>query len=150
MVSENKPRVLSCSSLVGDAIVNPAGEKLGTLEEIMFDLISGRIAYAVLSFGGIFGIGDKLFAIPWRSLMVDTENRQLILDASKEMLEKAPGFDKNNWPDMADEKFGTEIYSYYKQEPYWREPVGRVQVPPVERREPNQASDLGRDDADLL
>ena len=111
--------VLSGSSLKGDKVVNYKGEDLGKLEEIMIDLDRGRVAYAVLSFGGFLGLGDKLFDIPWQAITVDTVKRQLILNADKELLEKAPGFDKNNWPDMADLSLGTTLYGYYGYKPYW-------------------------------
>ena len=90
--------VLSASTLIGDTIRNRQGEELGSLEEIMIDLDSGRVAYAVLSFGGFLGLGDKYFAIPWQALFVDTEKEEIVLDISKEKLENAPGFDKDNWP----------------------------------------------------
>jgi sporulation protein YlmC with PRC-barrel domain len=64
MVESMKPNVLSATTMIGDAVRNPQGEELGELEELMIDLDAGRIAYAVLSFGGFLGIGDKLFAIP--------------------------------------------------------------------------------------
>ena len=111
--------VLSGSSLKGDKVVNYRGEDLGKIEEIMIDLDRGRVAYAVLSFGGFLGMGDKLFAIPWQAFTVDTTNKRLVLDADKELLEKAPGFDKNNWPDMADLSLGSTLYGYYGYKPYW-------------------------------
>jgi sporulation protein YlmC with PRC-barrel domain len=111
-------QTLSASSLIGDTVRNGAGEKLGEAKELMIDLPTGRIAYAVLSFGGFLGVGDKLFAVPWSALALDEENRQLVLDVSKEVLEAAPGFDKNNWPDMADPVWGRSIYEYYNQT-YW-------------------------------
>jgi sporulation protein YlmC with PRC-barrel domain len=111
--------VLSGSSLKGDRVVNYKGEDLGKLEEIMIDLDRGRVAYAVLSFGGFLGLGDKLFAIPWQAITVDTVKKQLVLNADKALLEKAPGFDKDNWPDMADLSLGTTLYGYYGYKPYW-------------------------------
>lgn len=111
-------QTLSASSLIGDTVRNGAGEKLGEVKELMIDLPTGRVAYAVLSFGGFLGMGDKLFAIPWSALDLDEENRQLVLDVSKEVLDAAPGFDKNNWPDMADPVWGRSIYEYYSQT-YW-------------------------------
>jgi sporulation protein YlmC with PRC-barrel domain len=111
--------VLSGSSLKGDRVVNYKGEDLGKIEEIMIDLDRGRVAYAVLSFGGFLGLGDKLFAIPWQAITVDTVKKQLILNADKALLEKAPGFDKDNWPDMADLSLGTTLYGYYGYKPYW-------------------------------
>ena len=113
------PRVMAASTLEGDDVVNSAGDKLGTLDEIMLDVPSGRIAYGVLSSGGFLGIGDKLFAIPWRALTLDADNECFILDVSKERLEEAPGFDKDNWPSMADESWAREVHTYYRARPYW-------------------------------
>jgi sporulation protein YlmC with PRC-barrel domain len=112
-------RVLSASSITGDRVVNRAGEDLGKIHELMVDVESGRVAYAVLSFGGFLGMGDKLFAIPWNRLTVDEANKQLLLDVDRETLERAPGFDKDNWPDMSDTNWGSDIYNYYGSEPYW-------------------------------
>ena len=80
---------------------------------------SGRIAYAVLSFGGFLGLGDKLFAIPWSALELDTEDKCFILDTDVERLKEAPGFDKDHWPSMADERWATSIHDYYHVTPYW-------------------------------
>jgi len=114
-----KPKVLSASTLIGDGVRNPQGEDLGKIEELMIDLDNGRIAYAVLSFGGIMGIGDKLFAIPWSILKLSPEERKFILDVPKDMLKKAPGFDKDNWPDTGDRRWQEQIYTYYEATPYW-------------------------------
>ncbi len=113
------PRVMGASTLEGDDVVNRQGEKLGTIDEIMLDVPTGRIAYAVLSSGGFLGIGDKLFAIPWLSLTLDPENKCFILDIAKDRLEQAPGFDKDHWPSMADETWAQEIHTYYRARPYW-------------------------------
>lgn len=112
-------RVLSASTLKGDSVVNAKDEKLGTIEELMIDLDRGCIAYAVLSFGGFMGMGDKLFAIPWNALTVDTIEKRFVLNVVKERLEMAPGFDKDNWPNMADQEWGAKIYSYYGSKPFW-------------------------------
>lgn len=91
--------LLSADTLMNEQVVNTAGEGIGKIEDYMIDLQSGCIAYAVLSFGGFMGIGDKLFAIPWNSIQVDQRAERFIVDVSKERLDNAPGFDKNNWPD---------------------------------------------------
>ncbi len=114
-----KPRVLAADTLAGDNVVNNNKEDLGTIEHLMIDLASGRVAYAVLSFGGFLGMGDKLFAIPWSALKVDTVEKQFVLDVAKEKLENAPGFDKDNWPDMADRDWAKGVYNYYDAKPYW-------------------------------
>ncbi len=118
--TRNVRHVMSASTLIGDTVVNAQGEDLGKVEEIMLHIDSGKIAYAVLSFGGFLGIGDKLFAIPWEALTLDEDNHRFILNVDKERLEQAPGFDKDHWPDMADPKWGTEIYRYYGyKQPAW-------------------------------
>ena len=116
---EREPRVLSASTLSGDRVVNPAGEDLGRVEELMIDLANGRVAYAVLSFGGFLGLGNKLFAIPFERLVVDTDNRCLVLDVPREKLENAPGFDKSEWPDFADRRWGASVYQHYGVQTYW-------------------------------
>ena len=113
------PEVLSAGTLIGDNVRNSNGEDLGKLEEIMFDLEEGKVAYAVLSFGGFLGVGDKLFAIPWEALSVDTENEEIVLDVQKDVLQNAPGFDKDKWPETTDREWLVEVYSYYGYDPYW-------------------------------
>ncbi len=110
-------RVLSSSSLTGDTVVDSAGEKLGTIDNLMIDTDRGTIAYAVLSVGGLFGMGDKLFAIPWQALRVDHQEKQLVLNVKKDKLEKAPGFAKDNWPDFADQSWGRTVHSHYGTTP---------------------------------
>ena len=90
-------RVLAASTLAGDSVRNSAGEDLGKVDEIMIDIPSGKVAYAVLSFGGVLRMGNKLFAVPWSALTVDEDEKCFILDVDKQTLESAPGFDKDNW-----------------------------------------------------
>jgi sporulation protein YlmC with PRC-barrel domain len=110
--------VLAASTLAGDSVRNAAGEDLGTIDEIMIDLSSGRVAYAVLSFGGFLGMGDKLFAVPWSALKVDEDEKCFILNVDRRTIEEAPGFDKDNWPDMSNTQWGNELSTYYKVSPY--------------------------------
>ena len=114
------PNVMDAATLAGDSVVNAASEDLGKIEAIMLDVTSGRIAYAVLSFGGFLGMGKKLFALPWGALTLDAVEKRFILDASKERLENAEGFDKDHWPSMAEPGWATRLYSYYNVTPYWR------------------------------
>ena len=113
------PRIMAADTLKDEKVCNSAGDDLGSIEHIMLDVPSGRIAYAVLSFGGFLGMGDKLFAVPWQTLKLDTVNKCFVLNVSKANLESAPGFDKDRWPVMADEKWGRSIHDYYKSKPYW-------------------------------
>ena len=113
------PYIMDADTLIGDNVVNASGEDLGEIKAIMLDVEGGRIAYAVLSFGGFLGMGDKLFAIPWSALTLDADEKRFILDAPKERLENAPGFDKDHWPAMADASWARQLHEYYGARPYW-------------------------------
>lgn len=116
------PTVLSADTMIGDDVKNPDGEDLGNVEALMIDVNRGRIVYAVLSFGGFLGIGDKLFAIPWESLTLDRENECFILDVDEDTLEDAPGFDKDDWPATVpeDDEWLVSVYTHYHHKPYWQ------------------------------
>lgn len=105
--------VLSSSTLSGEEVVNRNGENLGDIKDLMIDVESGRVTYAVLEFGGFLGMGSKLFAVPLSAMELDTSNKRFILDQSKERLENAPGFDKDDWPDFADQTWSNSINAYY-------------------------------------
>ena len=122
VLNENEiSRVLRTKDINGDRVRNAAGEDLGKIEELVIDVNTGRVAYAVLSFGGILKMGNKLFAIPWQALGLDSQNKQFILNVDKTRLENATGFDKDNWPDMANPTFGTTVYEHYGYKPYWED-----------------------------
>jgi sporulation protein YlmC with PRC-barrel domain len=112
---------LSASTITGDPVRNSAGDDLGKIEEIVIDLDRGRVAYAVLAAGGFMGVGDKYFAIPWDRLTVDLDNKEVVVDVEQDLLENAPGFDKDNWPDPKDNAWIADIYRYYETTPYWDE-----------------------------
>ena len=115
----HEPKVLAADTVVGDKVVNLQNEDLGKIEHLMIDLERGSIAYAVLSFGGFLGMGDKLFAIPWSALALDTADHKFILNVDKELLKNAPGFDNDHWPNMADHEWGYKVFNYYGAKPYW-------------------------------
>jgi sporulation protein YlmC with PRC-barrel domain len=112
------PRLMGADTLLGNDVYNSKDEDLGDIKEIMLDMTSGRVAYAVLSFGGILTLGEKLFAVPWNALKLDTKNKRFTLDIDKQRLESAPGFDPDRWPDMADETWSNEVHSFYGTKPY--------------------------------
>jgi sporulation protein YlmC with PRC-barrel domain len=105
---------ISATTLIGDSVRNADGDDLGKIEDLMVDTATGKVVYAVLSFGGFLGVGDKLFAVPLEAMHVDTDNKCLVLRESKERLENAPGFDKNNWPHNSDPKWNNSVRSYYR------------------------------------
>lgn len=110
--------VLRASTIDGMEVRNSRGEDLGSVEDLMIDMQSGEVRYAALSFGGFLGIGDKLFAIPWDLLRVQQQgdDRWIVFDITKERLEAAPGFNQDNWPNMADPKWHNEVDRYYQAE----------------------------------
>ncbi len=119
-MQSTRPLALSADTLKGDLVKNGQGEDIGNVEEIMIDILTGRVAYVVVSFGGFLGIRDKLFAMPWSALRVDTDHKCFVMDADKELLKNAPGFDKNNWPEAPSGQWYHDVYKYYNQQPYWQ------------------------------
>ena len=95
------PEIMGADTLLGNDVYNRDGEDLGDIKEFMIDMASGKIAYAVLSFGGLLGMGEKLFAVPWAALTLDTVNERFTLNVPKEALKDAPGFNKDRWPTLS-------------------------------------------------
>ncbi|MDO9437311.1 PRC-barrel domain-containing protein [Hydrogenophaga sp.] len=116
------PHLMGADTLLGNDVVNAQHEDLGDIKEIMLDMRTGRVAYAVLAFGGFLGMGEKLFAVPWAALKLDTVNKRFVLDASKDRLKDAPGFNKHEWPDMADTSWEKGIHDYYGTKPFIERP----------------------------
>lgn len=107
--------LLGANTLIGEKVHNIEGDYLGDIKEIVLEMQSGKVAYAVLSFGGVLGMGRKLFAVPWNALTPDTLNKSLVLDVAKERFKDAPGFDSDKWPNMADRTWSDGIHNYYGQ-----------------------------------
>jgi sporulation protein YlmC with PRC-barrel domain len=118
MADRDNPDFLSADSIKKDKVINEAGDNIGKIEELMIDLDNRRVAYAVLSFGGFLGMGDKLFAIPWQALSLRLHEHAFTLNVPKDVLQNAEGFDKDNWPVTRDELSRT--YTYYGYQPYWQ------------------------------
>ncbi|HSX85420.1 MAG TPA: PRC-barrel domain-containing protein [Cellvibrio sp.] len=112
------PRLMGADTLIGNDVYNHKDEDLGDIKEIMLDMSSGQVAYAVLSFGSFLGMGEKLFAVPWSALTLDTINKRFILNVEKDRLKSAPGFDKDDWPDMADSSWTQDVHAYYGTRPH--------------------------------
>jgi len=110
--------VTRASKLIGAPVKNSAGEDLGKIEDIVMEPNGGRVRYAVLSFGGFLGVGDKWFAVPWRYMTIEFDKEKkdrfhFVYNVDKEKLKKAPGFDKSNWPDFGDSKWTLEIDTFF-------------------------------------
>ena len=114
------------SDLRGGKVYNDKDVRLGKIRGFAVDAAHGRIAYAVLSFGGVLGIGDKEFAVPWSAIkknMSPTDHSKVtyVINVDKSRLENVPGFDKDHWPAMADVKWGRETHAFWGQRPYWED-----------------------------
>jgi sporulation protein YlmC with PRC-barrel domain len=113
-------KLVKGSTFIGADIENPKGENLGNIKDVAIDRVTGRIVYAVVSFGGFMGLGDKLFAVPWGAFSQSvTDKDTFILAVDKDRLKNAPGFDQKNWPQMASREWVSSLYTYYNVPPYW-------------------------------
>lgn len=125
------PDVMAASTIDGNTVLSSDGDDVGTIKEIMLDVRRGRVAYAVLSSGGFLGIGDKLLAIPWSALTLDTDRKCFRLDATSDQVRNSPGFDKQSWPSMVDRQWAPSVHQHYGREPYWSDDVTRTgAIPP--------------------
>jgi sporulation protein YlmC with PRC-barrel domain len=115
--ANNPVRRLTATSIIGDSVESPDGEKLGKIEDLMIDLRSGCVDYVVLEYGATLGIGGKLFSIPFKEFTLDPFREIFLLARDKEHLKNAPGIDKQHWPD-------TNLHqSYYETVgTYWENP----------------------------
>lgn len=116
--------IRKASDVIGANVENAEGENLGEIEDLAVDSRTGQIRYAVLSFGGFLGIGDKLFAVPWTAFTKQDENT-FVLHTGKDRLENAPGFEKDKWPNMASQQWGSEVHAFYNVRPYWETQTDR-------------------------
>jgi hypothetical protein len=105
--------------IIGANVRDPKDRKIGQIKDLILDGGRGEIAYAVVNFGGVLGVGKKFHAIPWTALQPSDDGNYYILHADRETIAQAPGFDKARWPDMADRKWNAEI------DRYWSRMVGR-------------------------
>lgn len=104
--------MISSSRVNGTNVYSPAGEKLGSIDSLMIDKITGQVRYAVMEFGGFLGFGTELYPLPWSSLNYEPDQGGYVVTVSKEQLDSAPHFDKNSWPEYDDE-YGRRVYDHY-------------------------------------
>lgn len=105
-------------NIVGTKVVNRQNEDLGRVEEVVIDVINGRIAFLVLSFGGFLGVGEKLYAVPWKALHYEKEQQVYVLNVRPEQIESAPGFEKEFWPAFTDERWNRNVHAHYEVAPF--------------------------------
>jgi len=112
--ARDKSGLLKASNLIGKRVQSTEGKKLGDVKDLVINPVEGDIQYVVLDFGGFLGLGDKYFAVPWDALQLTEDQKAVVLDVSKKDLKQAPGFDKNNWPDLGSRDTAIVIYEFYE------------------------------------
>lgn len=105
--------IVRASTVQGLDIVGPKGEELGMVEDVAIDSGTGKIAYVVMSHGGILGLGEKYLPVPWSAFKMTKDREDLVLPVSERTVENAPSFEDDNWPDMADATWQARIDGYY-------------------------------------
>jgi hypothetical protein len=111
--------LISAEKVAGTNVYNTAGDSLGEIIDVMIDKQSGRIAYAVMSFGGFLGIGERYHPLPWSTLKYDTRQGGYVVGLTKDQLEKAPTYGEDEAPAWGDRVYEKRIHDYYRAEPYW-------------------------------
>ena len=106
-------RLIASDKVEGTAVYNSENEKLGTIANIMIDKYSGKADYAVLEFGGLFGLGSDHYTLPWDMLTYDTHKDGYVVNVTREQLTGAPRFRREDEPDWTDETYGRDLYDYY-------------------------------------
>jgi hypothetical protein len=111
--------LIASDKVEGTAVYNRQGEKLGSIHTLMIDKISGKVAYAVMSFGGFMGIGDRYHPLPWSVLTYDTGKGGYTVDLDRSTLEGAPTYASGETPDWGDRRWGEQLHEHYRARPYW-------------------------------
>jgi sporulation protein YlmC with PRC-barrel domain len=110
----NRPvQRLTATSIIGDKVENTDGDDLGSINNLMINIHTGRIEYVVLEYGSFLGLGGKLFAIPFSELRLAPDRHVFILDRNEDYLKSSPGFEKNHWPDTNDHTYFGDVDSYW-------------------------------------
>lgn len=110
-----RQRLYRGSRIIGTNVRDAKERKIGQIRDLVLDSRRGEIAYAIVSFGGVMGVGRKYHAIPWLALQPSEDGRYYTLHADRETINTAPGFDKARWPDMSDRKWSSEIDRYWNR-----------------------------------
>jgi sporulation protein YlmC with PRC-barrel domain len=113
-VKRDITQVHRASKIIGIDVENAQGEDLGDITDLVLDFDNGQIAYVVIGSGGVLGVGDTLHAVPWKSLKLSDKMDKFVLNVDKNQWKNAPGFNKDNWPAVADKAFRQKIDTYYQ------------------------------------
>jgi sporulation protein YlmC with PRC-barrel domain len=109
------------SNIIGSNIKNLRGENLGDIKDMVINPEDNQVLYAVISFGGVLGLGEKLFAVPLSLMKRSAEANTFIIDIEQNRLKNAPEFNRNNWPQMTDPQWVASVYDFYGLKPTWQQ-----------------------------
>jgi hypothetical protein len=112
-------RLISSDKVEGTAVFNRQDRRLGSVHNFMVDKVTGQVAYAIMSFGGFLGMGEKYHPLPWRVLTYETRLGGYVVDLDRGQLESAPVYDPAYYPNWADRSYGNRIDDYYGVPSYW-------------------------------
>lgn len=111
--------LISAGKVTGTNVYNTSGDLLGEIHDVMIDKLSGRIAYAVMSFGGFLGLGEQYHPLPWATLKYDTRQGGYVVGITQEQLKGAPALARDAQPAWGDRVYEKGIHDYYGTAPYW-------------------------------
>jgi sporulation protein YlmC with PRC-barrel domain len=111
-------KTISAGRVEGTDVYNSRGEHLGAVEDIIIDKMSGNVTFALMSFGGFLGIGEKYHPIPWSMLKYDVKQGGYVVPLDRQALEQAPAYDVGELQ-FGDEAWNRRVYDYYKVPPFW-------------------------------
>lgn len=116
-------KMVPVSRLIQYEVINSRNEDMGQVQNIILDVAEGKIAFVVVAFGGILGISDKWFALPWEIVKWSPLNKKFVINMPREVLKNAPGLDKDKWPEEINISWLRSCYNHYGCTPYWESPV---------------------------
>jgi sporulation protein YlmC with PRC-barrel domain len=118
-IAVESERLIASNKIEGTPVYNRQGEHLGAVHHLLVDKITGQIAYAVISFGGLLGVGERYHPVPWKVVVYDLAKEGYMVDLDKQVLQGAPHFSEEELPDWKGDERGTHIHDYFQVPPYW-------------------------------
>ena len=109
-------QLISSEDVEGTNVYDLSGKKIGEIDHLMIDKVSGRVTYAVMSFGGFVGLGHSHYPIPWGALKYDTNLNGYVTGITEQQLKDAPQFSDDSW---SNRNWETQTHSHYNVRPYW-------------------------------
>ncbi len=120
-MAEQGGNLISSENVEGTAVYDPSGNKIGEIDHLMIDKVSGSIRYAIMTFGGFLGIGEGEHPLPWKAFKYDTNLGGYVTNVTEQQLKNAPEFDEKSWNDR---DWESRVHQHFGSKPYWEEGAG--------------------------